>query len=1447
MTQAKTFKFILLFVAAALIFPPIIFAQTEEEAMLQNNDYPRLSQLDTQKILKNSLPKALTEKWCSSFKAFDQDRFYMAVPLTLRSFINYNFFHYLLSDVPLDTAKIITIQGIEIGKIILTGDFQSAFVGMIEKFEKESVAAAIKYIKSELFKNEIKLSVGAFEAKYYSEEKEDKEKALIQYIIVYKEKENSQADISIRLYSTEPINPPSPKGSIGLATGVYHSLKPGEQIPPFVVTVSGVIQKNQDGGVFYSWAERPQIDISFPSDVLDLGLRPKSWWERNVVDPIKNFFQSSIKGFEDIFGAQLVPTITDLTEEEAQEEILSSEVSKINGLQSLTEINRDTTATNEGENATNRDTIATIDDKSRQEEKQISVNATIEEKIRDITATEETETATNRDTTATQPQSIATQSRQLTLEEQKQAINDIIRELMRRQQDQEQTEEQKESLKQGLVSIVQELAKRNGQISQDSGGNNTDEDRDNNDDSDRDNNDDNNEDRDNNDDSDRDNDDSDSSIATSYCDYQSSQMPQSNRVIINEIAWMGTEDSATHEWIELKNLTSQTIDLEGWQIQDKDRQIKIVFDSGSQILPGEFLLLERTDDDSVPHISADLIYKGSLSNANEALYLFGPDCSLQDKAEAAPSWPAGSSTPKKTMERSGNLSWHTYSGSGQNGIMGTPRAENSLGAAVYSGGGGSSSSQQQSQNENENENTESPNSEPDQQIQQNISEPDAVNHLIISEVQLGNESSQEYVELYNPTSEDVSLCPNSSEESSNYYFSYYPLGREWNDPYRSKSFCESTEGENAFISAGGYYLISFGGWPEEESDWPMYSSGILSDSSGSMAVFLGNPKNATGTAEEVMEQVNIMKADALGWKETESAEDPTIKESAAAIAPEEAGSVLGRLWHNASEKYQDTDNNAQDFAAQDPSPKDSLSFAPEAIGDLSVQSCPDQKNAVKLSWFAPYDPDTPSEQLDYIIFFVRNQDPKEENFEEIEAGLAITKQGEEAVAVITDLYYDSSYYFSVQAVDGEDNISPLSGASPVFSIAAANHPWPMAKHDAGLTNKGDFAGPDGEETAGAFASLSGDFRSPPVIDENGAVYFFGKVDGQNGLYAFDAAGQKKWSLEISNSYQIPALSPDGTIYFFSSFGVGAASPSGKIKWSENFSAIYTGNPLVGADSRLYLIAKTDSQSVPHLLALSDNGNQAVKDIDYDLAQEIGQGDSFFSAAGPVLDNAGNIYLAVNQKLIKLNSFGQKILERVFEPEYAEEYEGEKNKTVSIGAPFVFNGGNAVIAIVGGGYCFKEIGENSENDICRPMVYSVSFSDLNSENWKKPISISTDWIEPMGREIYYAKRTPSNLTGGFLDLYAVDLATGNNSWKKHWYGKWSMPKMYPVLTDGQDRAYFAQESTVLGLDITQIFDEDPSNGLVFNASATDYSSNSNGGALGPAGLYIPALNQLSLIP
>jgi PKD repeat protein len=177
--------------------------------------------------------------------------------------------------------------------------------------------------------------------------------------------------------------------------------------------------------------------------------------------------------------------------------------------------------------------------------------------------------------------------------------------------------------------------------------------------------------------------------------------PLTGPLVINEVAWAGAEWKATAEWIELFNASAEPIDLDGWRLVSSDGSPDI--DLRGTIGPyvagdptAGFFLLERGDNDSVPQIAADMIYRGALTDHGETLYLYSPLGRMVDSANhpvaTISPWPAGTDihgVPSyASMERihyrlpdtPGN--WATSSvepaADSAHAITGTPARENSV-------------------------------------------------------------------------------------------------------------------------------------------------------------------------------------------------------------------------------------------------------------------------------------------------------------------------------------------------------------------------------------------------------------------------------------------------------------------------------------------------------------------------------------------------------------------------------------------------------------------------------------------------------------------------------------------------------------------------------------------------------------------------------------------------
>lgn len=153
-------------------------------------------------------------------------------------------------------------------------------------------------------------------------------------------------------------------------------------------------------------------------------------------------------------------------------------------------------------------------------------------------------------------------------------------------------------------------------------------------------------------------------------------------VVINEVAWMGGPASASDEWIELYNDGADAVALGGWKLVADDGAPTISL-SGS-IPAGGFYIMERTDDDSAPGVTADKIYTGDLANAGETLKLIDGDATVVDVVVGGSGWSGigGNNTTKDTPQRQAGSTWIT-------GIP-TPKAMNTTVSSDTGSGAGTS-------------------------------------------------------------------------------------------------------------------------------------------------------------------------------------------------------------------------------------------------------------------------------------------------------------------------------------------------------------------------------------------------------------------------------------------------------------------------------------------------------------------------------------------------------------------------------------------------------------------------------------------------------------------------------------------------------------------------------------------------------------------------------------
>lgn len=140
-------------------------------------------------------------------------------------------------------------------------------------------------------------------------------------------------------------------------------------------------------------------------------------------------------------------------------------------------------------------------------------------------------------------------------------------------------------------------------------------------------------------------------------------------IIISEVAWAGSAASSTDEWIELQNVGDTEVDLAGWTLAFGDVLIplgEVNADTldvrNTTLASGAFLILERTFDDTISDIEADIIYKGTLVNGGVVIELRDPSEAIVDTVLLVESgWPAGTARDSDpaccTMERTSDGNW----------------------------------------------------------------------------------------------------------------------------------------------------------------------------------------------------------------------------------------------------------------------------------------------------------------------------------------------------------------------------------------------------------------------------------------------------------------------------------------------------------------------------------------------------------------------------------------------------------------------------------------------------------------------------------------------------------------------------------------------------------------------------------------------------------------------
>lgn len=164
-------------------------------------------------------------------------------------------------------------------------------------------------------------------------------------------------------------------------------------------------------------------------------------------------------------------------------------------------------------------------------------------------------------------------------------------------------------------------------------------------------------------------------------------------VVLNEIMWMGSASASTDEWLELRNTTSNPIDLSGWKLEGAATGSTVIaILSGSIPANGFFIISNFEASSSILNVPSDFVTTTiQLDNTGLQITLRNPSNTLIDRADdgAGAPFKGDNGSIKKSMERNAtpgdgtvSTNWHTATtqvnldpGATE---LATPKAANSL-------------------------------------------------------------------------------------------------------------------------------------------------------------------------------------------------------------------------------------------------------------------------------------------------------------------------------------------------------------------------------------------------------------------------------------------------------------------------------------------------------------------------------------------------------------------------------------------------------------------------------------------------------------------------------------------------------------------------------------------------------------------------------------------------
>ncbi len=244
MTKRRFLIFLLISLAGFFVWPKIALADIQ------------LSNYEANLFLDSIQKQPLFGKYIDLPEPNEQ-----IVIILIRKAIQQKELRYILIDVP----KEYLIKLFKLGAKLLVSE--NVPLVILDEIEKKSVEKAVEIATNWLQQNEIKVAAGTLNYSFKSY-KGNQQNPVFYYNLAYRSLIDKSGELSIEFYSPDPFEPPPSKGSSTMQ-GTYWEIESwraagNEKLKPFIIKIKGRVSKEKEGG--YIW-DNANVEITFSEKV----------------------------------------------------------------------------------------------------------------------------------------------------------------------------------------------------------------------------------------------------------------------------------------------------------------------------------------------------------------------------------------------------------------------------------------------------------------------------------------------------------------------------------------------------------------------------------------------------------------------------------------------------------------------------------------------------------------------------------------------------------------------------------------------------------------------------------------------------------------------------------------------------------------------------------------------------------------------------------------------------------------------------------------------------------------------------------------------------------------------------------------------------------------------------------------------------------------------------